>query len=203
MIEGFNSEISSINLSQSEASTENQEPNSKWRKISHPLWHHFEQSSDGKYVYCNLCRSRYGKKTGISTIKRHFEKHHKGEYKQHQSKLSFGQIEHYGVHDERKVKWLNGLLLRWIICDQQAFSVVDDKDFCALILVLDPRFKLPTRQTISNHITLVYEQEQIQLRNFFQCFDHKVAITTNAWTACTNQAYLSVTLHWIDDDWCL
>src|SRR2546421_5134073 len=154
-IEGFNSEISFINLSQSEASTENQEPNPKRRKISHPLWHHFEQSSDGKYVYCNLCRSRYGKKTGISTIKRHFEKHHKGEYKQHQSKLSFGQIEHYGVRDERKVKRLNGLLLRWIICDQQAFSVVDDKDFRTLILVLDPRFKLPTRQTISNHITSV------------------------------------------------
>ena len=203
-IEGLSSEISTIDLSQTKAGAKNQEePNSKRRKIGHPLWNYFEQSSDRKYVYCNLCRNRYGKKTGISTIKRHFESHHKGEYKQYQSTLTFEQIEHYGVRDEKKVKRLNRILLRWIICDQQAFSVVDNKDFCALISALDPRFKLPTRQTISNHVTQIYEQERIQLCSFFRCFDHKVAITTDAWTACTNQAYFSVTLHWIDDNWCL
>ncbi len=94
-------------------------------------------------------------------------------------------------------------MLRWIICDQQAFSVVDDKSFVALISALDPCFKLPTRQTISNYIQRIYDQKRIKLRNVFENFDRKVAITTDAWTACTNQAYLSVTLHWITNDWCL
>src|SRR2546423_4069389 len=89
-IEGLSSEISTIDLSQTKAGAKNQEePNSKRRKIGHPLWNYFEQSSDRKYVHCNLCRNRYGKKTGISTIKRHFESHHKEEYKQYQSTLTF------------------------------------------------------------------------------------------------------------------
>jgi len=72
-----------------------------------------------------------------------------------------------------------------------------------LISALDVRFNLPTRQTISSHIQRIYEQERIKLQKFFENFDRKVAITTDAWTACTNQSYLSVTLHWIDDNWCL
>lgn len=30
-----------------------------------------------------------------------------------------------------------------------------------------------------------------------------MSLTTDAWTACTNQAYLSITLHWIDEQWCM
>ncbi|CAG8692129.1 4883_t:CDS:2, partial [Gigaspora rosea] len=70
-----------------------------------------------------------------------------------------------------------------------------------LILALDLCFKIPIRQTISDHVLRIYEQERAQLCNFFQNFDRKVAMIVNAWSACTNQAYLSITLHWINDDW--
>lgn len=112
-------------------------------------------------------------------------------------------VEPYGSRDERKVKRLNGLLIRWIICDQQAFQVVENEDFRKLILALDPRFKVPSRQTISDHILRIYEQERAQLCSFFQNFDRKVAMTVDTWSACTNQAYLSITLHWIDNNWCM
>ncbi|CAG8787792.1 10335_t:CDS:2, partial [Cetraspora pellucida] len=70
-----------------------------------------------------------------------------------------------------RIKRLNRLLIHWIICDQQAFQVVENEDFRKLILVLDPRVK--------------------------------VAMTVDTWFACTNQAYLSITLHWIDNNWCI
>ena len=95
-------------------------------------------------------------------------------------------VEYYDNRDEKKLKRLIGLLLCWIICDQQAFNIVGDDNFCALISALDVRFKLPTRQTISSHIQHIYEQEQIKLQKFFENFDRKVAITTDAWTACMN-----------------
>jgi len=31
--------------------------------------------------------------------------------------------------------------------------------------------------------------------------EQKMSITTDAWTACNNQEYLSITLHWIDKEW--
>ncbi|CAG8675571.1 7113_t:CDS:1, partial [Gigaspora rosea] len=30
---------------------------------------------------------------------------------------------------------------------------------------------------------------------------HKFAITTDAWTSCTNLEFLAITLHWIDETW--
>jgi hypothetical protein len=30
-----------------------------------------------------------------------------------------------------------------------------------------------------------------------------MSLTTDSWSSCTNQAYLSMTLHWIDEQWCM
>ena len=55
-------------------------------------------------------------------------------------------IKPYGKNDEEQVAYLIELLVRWIITDQQAFSVVESADFHAFIAALDQRFQLPTRQ---------------------------------------------------------
>jgi len=74
----------------------------KWLKTSHPLWSYFKWSSDKKNAYCNLCRARYGNKTGISTIKHHFERHHRTEYDRYQqSTLVLRSVEYYGNRDEK------------------------------------------------------------------------------------------------------
>ncbi|CAG8806999.1 3671_t:CDS:2, partial [Gigaspora rosea] len=137
---------------------------------------HSEEEQYKKFAFCKLCRTRYSKTTGISTIKWHFQNRHKENYDRiQQSTLLMQNVKPYGSRNERKVKQLNGLLIRWIICDQQAFQVVENDDFA----------------------------KRAQLCNFFQNFDRKVAMTVDTWLACTNQAYLLITLHWINDDWCM
>ncbi|CAG8733790.1 11811_t:CDS:2, partial [Acaulospora morrowiae] len=49
---------------------------------------------------------------------------------------------------------------------------------------LDPQYKLPTRQTVSNHIWQLYKQEQEQLRNYFENLNCKISITTDIWSSC-------------------
>ncbi|CAG8791882.1 213_t:CDS:2, partial [Racocetra persica] len=56
------------------------------------------------------------KTTRISMIKYYFETHHKESYDRLQSTL-------------------------WIICDQKAFQIIENKDFYKLILALDLQFK--------------------------------------------------------------
>ncbi|CAG8671636.1 6157_t:CDS:2 [Cetraspora pellucida] len=63
---------------------------------------------DKKQIYCKLCKTNYGLKTEISTIKCHFEANYKAEYAHTLLQLS-QTIDYYGVHDESKVKKLNGL----------------------------------------------------------------------------------------------
>ncbi|CAB4443848.1 unnamed protein product [Rhizophagus irregularis] len=90
----------------------------------------------------------------------------------------------------KRIIHFNSLLFRWIICDQQSFSVVENDDFIAFITTLDPRYKLPSRQTVSIKIQEIYESQCKILKTYFSKLSSKVAITTDVWTACTNQAYI-------------
>ncbi|CAG8597557.1 14014_t:CDS:1, partial [Cetraspora pellucida] len=144
-------------------------------------------SSDDKWIHCKLCKppnGTYERGSGISTIKHHFETNYKAVYQKCRSDPQ--EVEPYGVHDDDKVRKLNELLVRWIICNQQAFCVTEDKDFRTFIFELNPHYKLSTRQTISTYIRLLYQREREQLRSYFRKFNHKVSITTDAWSSYTN-----------------
>ncbi|CAH1769052.1 3120_t:CDS:2, partial [Entrophospora sp. SA101] len=145
---------------------------------------------------------RFGKVTGISTIKQHFEKYHKDIYQQqHQTTLNFPISDPYKKED-LKLKKINDKLIKWIIFDQQPFDVVEDKCFVDLVSELDSRYRLPCHQTISSWIESIFKKQKIVIKKMFNDFSHRVSLTTDAWTSTTtNQGYLGITAHWIDDSW--
>src|SRR2546429_467146 len=106
-----------------------------------------------------------------------------------------GHIDPYGKKDEEKVAHRIELLIQWIITDQQAFSVVESEDFHEFITALNQRFQLPTRQAISENILDLYNYQKEMLYAILVTTQNKFAITTDAWTLCTNLGYLAVTLH--------
>ena len=172
----------------------------KRHKSASVLWKYFSDSEDGMHRYCSLCRARYSKNTGISTIKGHFEIHHK-EHLDAITDQAGHATEPYGSNDKQKVENLSKLLIEWIISDQQPFCIVDNKRFCALVTAFDGRYQMPTRQTIAKKVTQLYEIEKVNIKGILSALNSKMAITTDLWTACTNQSYMSVTLHWIENDW--
>ena len=92
-------------------------------------------------------------------------------------------------------------LVRWLVLDQQAFLTVDSGAFRHLISQLDPRFRVPFRQTITNQIISEFGARSEQLKGHFTRQNGKVSITTDIWTACNEQAFLGIVVHWIDLDW--
>lgn len=151
---------------------------------------------------CKFCRTTFGPKTGTSTITRHFQSKHSNEFNQFkQSTLPFRRTDPYGKHDKAKVTVLNDALLKWVICDQQPFNLMENQHFRELILELDNRYQLPSRQTISTQIVSIFTEKQTAVREMLQKMNQKVSLTVDMWSSCTNQAYLAVTIHWIDEDW--
>ncbi|CAB4377208.1 unnamed protein product [Rhizophagus irregularis] len=146
----------------------------KKSRIYHPVWQYLSRNVDNTSIICNLCQQKYSSKTGISTIKGHFMTNHKDEWTMIEQQQTNKSVEPY---------------------------VVENDDFIAFITILDPRYKLPSRQTVSIKIQEIYESQCKILKTYFSKLSSKVTITTDVWTACTNQAYMSVTLHWIDDEW--
>ncbi|CAG8777481.1 12142_t:CDS:2, partial [Cetraspora pellucida] len=85
------------------------------------------------------------------------------------------------------------MLLRWIIYNQQPFFVIENKKFNDLVAILNPWYKLPSRQTISIKIQELYEKQYENLKNYFKNHDSKMTYT--------HQAYMLITFHWIDNKW--
>jgi len=165
----------------------------KRRKID-PIWDFINEIDNKRY--CKLCNKEYSRETGLTTIKGHFNRDHPN--------LAISQTNHiepYGKKDKDKVEYLIELLIRWIITDQQAFSVVENTDFLTFITALDQRFQLPTRQSISESMLDLYDYQKKMLHTFLNTTQNKFAITTDVWTSCTNLGYLAVTLHWINENW--
>jgi len=171
------------------------------QKQNHPVRKFLEPNiNNNKTVLCSLCKSCFLRNTGIITIKRHFEKKHEDAYKQIKQDLQ-NTIIPYTEDDIEKVDLINSHLYGWIISAQLPFSAVENKELRALFSIFDPRYKLSTRQTVSHNINEIFIKQKTIIYNLLSSLEQKFSITTDAWTACTNQAYISITLHWIDKNW--
>ncbi|CAG8731884.1 9703_t:CDS:2, partial [Dentiscutata erythropus] len=175
-------------------------------KKSHPLHEYLEPSESGFYI-CYIPYKeqhpplQWQKSTGISTIKSYFKKYHTNIYNKVELEIKKTKpIQPYRIDNESKVKRITYLLIKWIICNQQSFIVIKDSSFIELIEELDEWYRLPSRQTISNQIKAIYKKQQLLLKEFLKT-TRKFAITTDLWTACNNSDYLSIMLHWINDNW--
>ena len=193
---------SSSTSSSTLSSTTNSTTLSKKTKPQHNIRKYLYNFDNGS-SQCELCRVIFSKNTGVSTIKRHFENKHNDTYQKQlcQTTLNF-EITNPYKKDDPKLKTLNDKLLKWIIFEQQSFDVVEEEFFVELVAELNPQYKLPCRQSISTWVNSFYEQQKEVVKQMFNEFPNKVSLTTDAWTSTTtNQGYLGVTAHWIDQDW--
>ncbi|CAG8695097.1 957_t:CDS:2, partial [Racocetra persica] len=154
-------ELISSNNSDTDNEPESTRPVKKSRPC-HPVWSYFSWNANNTNIICNICQQLYSPGTGVSTIKEHFTKNHKTEWEQIEQQLILPHksTEVYSIKkDPKKIALINAILIRWIICDQQPFSIVENDEFNLLIKMLNPWYKLPSRQTISLKIQEFYEKQ--------------------------------------------
>ncbi|CAG8600367.1 7255_t:CDS:2 [Paraglomus occultum] len=168
-----------------------------------PIREYLEPVSDGGSI-CKLCRTKFGPKTATSTMNRHFEKNHISTHNQlRQRTLDVQRLHPYGPANQTKVDSINDAFLRWVIIDQQSFSLADNKYFRVFVTQLDPRYKPPCRQTLSQKINSEFLVKRSELKQYLITIPGKLSLTTDMWTSATMQPYLAITMHWIDSDWCM
>lgn len=64
-----------------------------------------------------------------------------------------------------------------------------------------PQFTLPSRRTATRACVEVYDVQKEKLKKFLKEHCGKVSLATDTWTSNTNQNYMCVTAHFIDNDW--
>ena len=88
-----------------------------------------------------------------------------------------------------------------IATDLQPLSVVEDKGFVELMKVMDSRYTLLSRHTVtSSHLQDIYKSVKIKLQAQLNSVSH-IALTTDIWTSRQTLSYCCVTAHFLTTDW--
>ncbi|KAK6175202.1 hypothetical protein SNE40_013713 [Patella caerulea] len=89
-----------------------------------------------------------------------------------------------------------------MICvDYQPISVVEDKGFVKFVSNLQPLYKLPSRRDLSSVLLpRLYENKKTELAEALKDINY-VGLTTDHWTSRSNDAYMSLTCHFLTMDY--
>ena len=91
--------------------------------------------------------------------------------------------------------------LRWIVKDQQAFSVVEHEDFRAMIWTINRRIEFISAATMSRRIINYHLKFEQIIRTKIEAIPGKYSCTTDIWTSTSGMPYMAVTMHWLDNNW--
>jgi len=88
-----------------------------------------------------------------------------------------------------------------VAVDFQPYQIVENQGFREFVEELDPRYDLMCRQTLTNRIVpQVFDLCKQATRGILDTIEY-ASITSDGWSSVSNDAYISVTIHFIDLDW--
>ena len=179
------------------------------------VWNYmyFTKKSDGSIekngVTCVICGARLkfrGNSTGgllahLATHPSEKEAHDRQEMKSERSTLERWVASQRPLSKGRKEE-IDSAILRFIVLGMQPFSVVSNDAFKALLTLLEPRYEIPSRTTMS----------QVRLHDLFMQTVEKTwaekkdtivgcSLTLDGWSSRSDVHYLGITAHYIDENW--
>ena len=158
--------------------------------------------SDNDKVTRQLCSKKLAYHGGTSNLREHLLAKHPLQYScsKDQSKTKDKQpsvLSFMGRRcDNARASKITELIAQMICRDLRPLKSVTDPGFRDLMSFIEPNFVLPSRTHITDVINGQYLSAKQKVRSVMgNCGN--VALTTDSWTSCRNQSYVTVTAHFI------
>ncbi|XP_049290608.1 zinc finger BED domain-containing protein 4-like [Anopheles funestus] len=100
----------------------------------------------------------------------------------------------------KKTSQLDEALLEMICHECVPFDIVEGDTFKKFIRLLNPNYELPSRKTLSNGLLMDNYLGVLDTVTESLFKTKSVALTMEGWTSSYNASYLTVTAHYINDD---
>ncbi|KAF7802376.1 zinc finger BED domain-containing protein DAYSLEEPER-like [Senna tora] len=196
----------------SHADTEAEKPSSpNKRGLTSQAWTHFKrQKIEDKWkAICKYCNKKLGGDTRHGTI--HLHDHIKScsvravrgprqpiiKTLANQGRDTFVVGNHTFNQDHSRAE-----LAKMIVLHEYPLAMVDHIGFRRFVASCQPLFTMVSRNTIKSDILKMYESERFKTLALFENNPTRIAITTDMWTSSNqNKGYMSITAHFIDDNW--
>ena len=92
-------------------------------------------------------------------------------------------------------------LARMIILHNYPLAMVEHVGFKIFVRNLQPLFELVTYNKVEADCMEIYAKEKQKVYEILDKLPGKISVTADVWTASDDAAYLSLTAHYIDEDW--
>lgn len=181
--------------------------------------------SETYQVKCNICKTSVSNKLGnTSNCRHHLKNHHPSEFSKlideecASSKSKTVQVDAksqptithmFSKHqpfdkDSQQHKKITSAITRFITADALPTSLVEKSGFKQLMHVAtEGRYVVPSRNYFQQTaISALYNSVKENLVAKLKTIQY-YSCTTDLWSSITKEPYLSLTIHYVDDDWCL
>uniref|UniRef100_UPI0005212532 zinc finger BED domain-containing protein 1-like n=1 Tax=Ciona intestinalis TaxID=7719 RepID=UPI0005212532 len=176
----------------------------------------FEQkwfSKSESDVSCKLCSKGFSLRCSTTTLKYHLQSSHKDKLAGASGPSSSGSsesdvlvqsdIRQYQVRpklSDDESRRIDVLVSSFMWRDMRPFHIVEGQGFRDLVHGLNHQYKIKHRSTYQAITERTYKSAKSFLLDVLQHANY-MGITTDMWTSIRNDSYITVTVHWITDDW--
>ena len=88
-----------------------------------------------------------------------------------------------------------------VACDIRPAAIVEGDGFKALMKFVEPGYKVPSATLIAQIVHQKHELGKRILKEKLKLEANGLAFTTDIWTSCSNDSYISLTAHFITHSW--
>lgn len=162
------------------------------------VWDYFDKKPAyaPEHNICRMCPARYRSTTSVTTLRKHLKTHQLEIPVRKQSTITrmnpFNQQE-----QQEHTKYL----IQWLICDLQPFTVVDNFYFREFVNHFCPRYIVPERHQVKDSIINTFNTRREKIINYLNQIEGKFSLTADMWTSINQEAYLGITIHYVDSNW--
>lgn len=115
-----------------------------------------------------------------------------------QRQTTIGDYSQRPFTEKRRQK-ITELLVNFVVKDVRPVAALSGEGFREIIKFFEPSYTVPSHATVWKTITLQYNTLRAKIAKEME--DKSVSLTTDLWTSCTMDPYITVTAHYITDSW--
>ena len=177
------------------------------KKPRSDVWEHYELLEGQKKVLCLLCNphKEISYQGGTVNLRDHLSSQHSSVYKTSTSdKAKQTTLLDYGKRSccsEARAKDITNLIMNMIIFDMRPLRLVESTGFLQLMSFVEPSYKVPSAMHMSKLIHQKHGESQRKLKDLLEKDMSSISLTTDIWTSGSNEAYITVSGHFISQAW--
>lgn len=181
------------------------------------VWGHFgfkckpgtTQVTDKSQVVCKLCQAVLKYCNNTTNLRNHLSRHHAdvlqqpvANVKPKQMQLDTSFLCKLPPSSARAQKITESVAI-FICKDLRPYSVVENAGFQKMLQTLEPQYAIPTRKHMTEvAVPKVYTEVKTAILESLKSAE-RVALTCDGWTSRATDPYVTITSHFISNQWAL